>query len=239
VVIAVVVVCAALAATIVLSTGEERVAGRPVAASGPATASTTPTPEPDVPDTGTDSGQAGPVVTGSAGAELPPPTGAKIPELSGLSKGACAEPRITGDGSVVMYQADCVDAPLVLDQVATGECPLENFAGVGRAGETMYCFSWQLDVGDCLDLERWSIVPCGTTASGLPTSTVVDVRVGETDGMSCRHPLQFLQAGQGDARGVACYETTDTGDGAADGDGADDRGADDRGIPVPTTGLRR
>jgi len=231
VVVAAALVCAALVVTIVV-TGSNRIVGQPVAASGSSPATTTPQPNAT---TGDPADGSGPVVTGSAGSELPPPTGAKVPQLSKFNVGDCADPRTQADHTVTMFRADCGDATFALDQVAQGDCPLEHFAGVGPEGASTYCFTWLLDVGDCVNVKRWYRVPCDSGATGdSETSKVLDVKVGESDGQSCEQSDLYLQAGLGDSRGIACY-VSETSSGSGSG-GSGEAGS---GGPAPTTAIHR
>jgi hypothetical protein len=202
--LAIALVGAAVTLVVLSSRSSGLVAGVPV----PATTSAQPGPNPTT-GGGAASQSAASEDSSRLDTAVPPfPTGVEYSRSDEIQIGECADIK-SSDGGVVLYRANCADATVALDHIAETECPLNNYAGITRATGT-HCFSWLLDVGDCISGDSWDRVPCTTDGAG-PTDviTIVETNVGDTDGSSCEKPEQYVQWGRDDERGVACFLTLD------------------------------
>jgi hypothetical protein len=210
-------VVVALIITIVLTRDSDSASHVGVRRADPA-ASTTPTqPQPGGPD-----GGSAPVrPPASLGA---PPTGVEYGSEQQPAPGECVDTGRTDKG-VVLYRADCnvPTTPLVLDRTmaASQKCEPHGYYSIRGFDQRVMCFTWQVQEGDCLDLNGPRQAPC--KAGGPPdygTVTVTGLHVGGTDGTGCPDPNRWLQAGHGSTRGVACFMPT---------------GMTESGAPAPST----
>jgi hypothetical protein len=137
---------------------------------------------------------------------LPPPTPTGEPyQGDDPAIGACVDVARKPTG-VSIYPADCGDpgATLILDSVQTEKCPAKGFFGLNSLSRKVLCFTYNFQVGDCIDMAVPRRASCDVAPNGKPRLVVADIRAGQQDGTGCSTPTLFLQVGKQDERGVAC-----------------------------------
>lgn len=146
---------------------------------------------------------------------LPPPTPTGTAYQDEPDVGACVD-IARGANGTVLYQADCTGpaASLILDnkQPQGQKCQGLGFFGLrGFSGQIM-CFTYKVAVGDCVDMDIPRRAACTPTPANGPKGkvTITEIHRGARDGTPCGAPL-FLEVGNGDDRGVACFTPISTG----------------------------
>lgn len=150
----------------------------------------------------------------STGRPPPPPTPTGKPyDNDDPQIGDCADLARQPTG-IIIYQADCNDpaATLILDSVhpENKKCPAKGYFGLNSLSNQQMCFTYNLTVGDCVDIQIPRRTACDDPASpagGNPTVTVADIQLGQHDGTGCANPALFLQVGKDSQRGTACLVT--------------------------------
>lgn len=142
---------------------------------------------------------------------LPPPTPTGEPyDNDDPQVGDCADlaRRPTG---IIIYHATCDDpaATLVLESILpeNEKCPGKGFFGLKTLSKKAMCFTYNVKVGECVDMQIPRRAACADPAAptgGKPVVTVADIRRGQQDGTGCADPTFILQVGKGNDRGVAC-----------------------------------
>lgn len=207
VVLAVVLLAAGVTAIVLTAGGGGR--STALTGSGPATttAAAPSAPLPPVP------GESRPPTPGGgdsgSGRPLPPPTPTgEAYDNDDPPVGGCVDIAPEQDG-VTIFHADCGDpaASLILDNVQTEKCLASGFYGLRSLSNKVLCFTYNIQVGDCVDLDIPRRAACTDTTgpSGpKPLVKVTEMHPGQQDGTTCANPKLFLQVGKDTSRGIAC-----------------------------------